>query len=62
MYKNMTNIYFKWIEAEARNATMETEIRQKVTMETENKIKLIEQSYLEILEKQVRIGSLYFNS
>ncbi|KAG1056620.1 hypothetical protein G6F43_001499 [Rhizopus delemar] len=51
----------KWIEAEARNATMETEIRQKVTMESENKIKLIEQSYLEILEKQNNVAESQIN-
>ncbi|KAG1465436.1 hypothetical protein G6F56_004886 [Rhizopus delemar] len=42
----------KWIESEARNATMETEIAQRVTKETEEKMKRMEQFYLESLEKQ----------
>ncbi|CAO3697211.1 unnamed protein product [Rhizopus stolonifer] len=42
----------KWIESEARNATMETEIAQRVTKETEEKMKRMERFYLESLEKQ----------
>ncbi|KAI9269864.1 kinesin motor domain-containing protein [Sporodiniella umbellata] len=51
----------QWIESEARNANMEIEITQRINKKTKEKMKRMENFYLEALEKQNNETESQFN-
>ncbi|CEP14221.1 hypothetical protein [Parasitella parasitica] len=52
LIKQLDELRNKWIEAETRCATMETDIRQQVTKETEIELKRMEDIYMTFLKKE----------
>ncbi|KAI8997248.1 kinesin motor domain-containing protein [Pilobolus umbonatus] len=52
LIKQLDDLRDKWIEAETRCATMESEIRQQVAKETETELNKMEEIYMSLIRRQ----------